>query len=538
METDVSRQIAGSSEEAQAAVRTVLAFETFRRAPGLARLLAFLCQRAAEREDDRTTEYDIAFDVLNRPPDFDPATDSRVRVETHRLRKRLVDYYTGDGAHDPVRIVLPPGLYTPQFHSLSPAVHPEPGIDPRLGTTKVVPSMPSTGTTTLRLPLRAAQANARQNGTSRARLAALLVFTALLVGGFAPPYRQSITPAPLSAREDTTAMRSADRDAAHGIRLLAGATVGQYVDSLGHIWGPDAFYEGGTAKAHTVPVFGGADPFLFQQRREGDFAYRIPVPPGRYRLHLYFAEPQFGQGSLAGGGEGTRIFDVRLNGERLLTNLDVLSDAGDTNVAVERIFDGVSPADDGRLHLSFEAVTRGLPVLNAIAVVPAPTPGMPPVRIRAHASTSYVDESGRFWGADRYFVRGQSLPRTENVEAEIPSLHRGERYGNFSYAIPVLPGRYTATLRFSEQWFGSNAPLEPGIGRRLFDVLCNGRLLIERLDIFAATGGPRRELVKVFHGLRPDAQNRLVFSFRPILNYAVLNALEIVQEDTEMERHH
>lgn len=53
--------------------------------------------------------YAIALDVLGRGADFDPGTDSIVRVELGRLRKLLDLYYAGPGAHDPVRLSLPKG---------------------------------------------------------------------------------------------------------------------------------------------------------------------------------------------------------------------------------------------------------------------------------------------------------------------------------------------------------------------------------------------------------------------------------------------
>jgi hypothetical protein len=507
-----------AAADAGSALRRILAFDAFRRAPSRAKLLVYLCERAIDGRTT-TTEYDIAFDLLNRPPDFDPATDSRVRVEAHRLRKRLAEYYESEGADDPIEIVLPPGQYTPEFRRRSGSVPPPRDPVPEECITAPVPLDAATSPP----PIAHAAAAPRRSFLALA----VVLLTTVLHGGFAPPEPNVRAESPPDAAVRDAALPSTQAGA---IRLLAGATVGQYVDGLGQAWGPDAYFEGGSARAQPDPVFGGVDPFLFRRRREGDFSYRIPLAPGRYRLHLHFSEPQFGQGSRAGGGEGTRIFDVRLNGERLLTNLDVLNDAGGTNIAVEKVFDGIAPAADGRVHLEFKAVARGLPVLNALAIVPAPTPGVPPIRIVAQATTSYVDASGRFWGADRYFVGGQVVTREEYVEGDAPNLFRGERYGNFTYAIPVTPGRYTATLRFAEQWFGLTGPFEAGVGRRLFNVFANGRPLLERFDIFAEACGARREVVKVFHHLEPDAQNRLVFSFQPIANYAVINTIEIEPE--------
>ena len=53
--------------------------------------------------------YTIGVEVFGRPADFDAQSDALVRVEAGRLRRRLVEYYAGEGAADPVRIELPRG---------------------------------------------------------------------------------------------------------------------------------------------------------------------------------------------------------------------------------------------------------------------------------------------------------------------------------------------------------------------------------------------------------------------------------------------
>jgi hypothetical protein len=37
-------------------------------------------------------------------------------------------------------------------------------------------------------------------------------------------------------------------------------------------------------------------------------------------------------------------------------------------------------------------------------------------------------------------------------------LYSGERFGNFSYALPVAPGKHSVTLRFAENYFGTDGP--------------------------------------------------------------------------------
>lgn len=42
--------------------------------------------------------------------------------------------------------------------------------------------------------------------------------------------------------------------------------------------------------------------------------------------------------------------------------------------------------------------------------------------------------------------------------------------------------------------------------------------------------GPGRALVKPYHGLRPNAQGKLIVFFVPDVNYASVNAVEVKEE--------
>lgn len=82
----------------------------------LCKLLRYLAHHAIEHPGTPVKEYQIATEEFGRPPDFDPAVDSMVRVQAGRLRSKLAEYYAGEGAEDHVRIELPKGTYTLAFH--------------------------------------------------------------------------------------------------------------------------------------------------------------------------------------------------------------------------------------------------------------------------------------------------------------------------------------------------------------------------------------------------------------------------------------
>jgi len=68
-------------------------------------------KRNLRGESEQIKEYSIALDVFGRPDSFDQDTDSIVRVQANRLRKRLAEYYSNEGGHDPLRIAIPIGQY-------------------------------------------------------------------------------------------------------------------------------------------------------------------------------------------------------------------------------------------------------------------------------------------------------------------------------------------------------------------------------------------------------------------------------------------
>jgi hypothetical protein len=121
--------------------------------------------------------------------------------------------------------------------------------------------------------------------------------------------------------------------------------------------------------------------------------------------------------------------------------------------------------------------------------------------------------------------------RLNPVEAPKDSeLHQTERYGNFSHIIPVAPGQYRLTLKFAETYFGPTHPQHVGPEKRLFDVYCNGQTLLKDFNVAREAGGLKRAVDKVFHKIQPNAQGKLVLSFVPVMNYACVNAIEVIPE--------
>jgi adenylate cyclase len=104
-----------SESDVQAALRKILGSAEFRRSRRVGGFLRFIVEEKLAGSGNRLKAFTIAREVYGRDENFDPRTDTIVRVDAGRLRSRLASYYESAGCTDPVRIDVPKGSYTPVF---------------------------------------------------------------------------------------------------------------------------------------------------------------------------------------------------------------------------------------------------------------------------------------------------------------------------------------------------------------------------------------------------------------------------------------
>lgn len=554
----------------RAELQAVLDSGIFARSPNLQKFLVFVCEKYFSGAVDEVKEYLVAVEALGRPPDFDQKRDSIVRVEAYRLRKRLDEYYRGPGSAHALRIQLASGSYVPQFvprdngraagaspigssESL-PGHHTSSGVDASLESMEPMAAqdLGRASNTALVEPVEGPPglilaADSRSGPTMRGRgvvgiFAALLILSAI---AFVYWFRDrgasaARTPAEFSEGLQTTGAGDASLaaipmgtvDQPQAIRILAGSPFSSYVDRFGNTWTGDAYYEGGTAVENKLPsLHFTALPELYQHRREGQFSYSIPLAKGSYELHLHFAEPIFGEHNLAGGGETSRLFEVSVNGKSLLREFDILADAFGARNADVKVFKDIGPGPDGRLRLDFQPGMHESPIVSALELIPSEPGRIHPVRIVAN-ERGFTDNRGHYWNSDHFVHGGRFVRRNPITHPEFDgSLFQGERYGNFTYMIPVATnGKYRVRLYFCERWWGPDTHAGGGAGSRRFDVFLNGKVLLADFDIFREAGGNDKPIVREFSGIAPNVQGKLILQFVPRQNYAMLNALEVLDE--------
>jgi len=532
--------VSGADEAERLELGAVLSSQTFARSQRLVKLLEYISERHFHGQDDQVCEYAIATEVLGRSPGFDPAEDAIARVEIHRLRKKLRDYYATEGTNRPLKIIIPPGMYTPVFQqdgnaparpangkaieepaaaTLAPPANgkqpEEPGalLDP---AREAPPELPPS-------PLPSIQRD------RKIRLFLGAAFGIVLAAAGVAAWRTGIgaTLPELPRIPPPVVALPAD----NAIRIIAGYNRPQYIDHRGHTWLSDRFYEGGGQPGAPFRQFIArtCDPLLYQNGRIGVTAYDIPLQSGVYEMKLHFVEPVYGPGRETGGGENSRVFDILLNGKMLVDGFDIVSDAGGPNIADVRVFKDIQPGPDGHLRLGFHA-KREQPLISALELEPAPPHRINPIRIVTQGN-SVTDSQGQVWQADSYYMGGQPSNHWKLVSGTADAdLFNNERYGHFSYAIPVAPGSYTVKLYFAETYWGPENLGGGGPGQRIFDVYCNGVALLRNFDIFKEAGGSRA-LVKQFVRQRPNAQGKLNLEFVPVSNYASVFAIEVLDED-------
>jgi hypothetical protein len=547
----------GRRAKERAALDAVLTSGAFENRLRLGSLLKYICERYFAGDADAIKGYSIATDVLGRPPSFDQATDSIVRVEFFRLRKKLREFYDGEGADQATEIVVATGHYRPEFVDRIPRMRLQ--NPPRNSVLMAAPTNPERGVETKdrsiegrsiedRLTKDPFWIPERENAHQKDRIhleadpprlvrkhlsgrRGFLVLGAILamVAGASTMWwinRRHHT----SANDAMQASSSTPSLATTGpeTRIRCGYSRPIFKDAEGNVWNGDRYFAGGfITELPNQHIARTRNPELYLTARTGVFWYKIPLAPGTYELRLHSAETTYSPASSLGGGENSRVFDVQLNGNQLLKQFDIVSDAG-ANTADVRVFRDIHPNKDGYLHLDF-AGSLGLPIINVIEIVPGLPHRLRPIRMVAQNSF-FADAAGNLWRPDTYYSSGQIASDKVAISGTSePGLYAGERYGNFDYALPVDEGSYQLTLYFSEKYWGSYVSKRGGVGSRVFDVLCNGVALTRNLDIVEAAGS-ERALVKTYHGLRPNAQGKLIVSFVPDVNYASVDAVEVDEE--------
>ncbi len=379
----------GNSERAE--LEWLLTSGVLGRAVSLVRVLKYICDEHFQGRANKIKEYSIAVEALGRRPEFDPQTDTIVRVTVHALRKRLLQIYQHEGADRPVRLVIPSGRYAPLFvHQSMDAPFKVHGTesaaveaDSNQRAIVLNEKHPGTADAITQVPL-------QERSFSRPLVAIGLILALAGVSTWTVQ-RELAKKVRQSAHSDQIPpQRSAL------VRALMGPAGHTYVDHSGNTWTAGNYCQGGSnVSLPAQRIEGTEDGPLYLNGVRGIAHCVFPVTPGFHELHFYFAETSALE-------VATHVATLSVNAAPGM-DIDVVDNAGGDNIAFSSVVTGVAPENDGAIHVDFISEVS---LLNAVEILPAPSAKLLPVRIVA-SSKPFVDSEKQLWESDRYFSGGR-----------------------------------------------------------------------------------------------------------------------------------
>ena len=324
-----------SGQEERAEVEAVLHSGIFARAPNLESFFKYVCDHHLRGRAEQLKEYNIAVEALGRAPDFDQKKDSIVRVEAHRLRRRLSEYYAGPAVRHPIHILIPRGSYAPRFVTVDSPMS--------QASSQISEAVVEQAELSLAAP-------GHRSGGVGWMLGCLL---AIAVFGFIR-WRFFSGDSALSQSGNEVWHGSAGDVVPAEFRMMAGYHGPTFIDVQGRDWHSDAYFTGGRSMAvpRDLAIQGLPSSGFLKSARTGRFHYEIPVREGIYEIHLYFAETEYGIGNPRGGGDGSRLFRLAINGSNRVNLFDVHAEACGPDRLFVRVFKDISRAADGKIHIS------------------------------------------------------------------------------------------------------------------------------------------------------------------------------------------
>lgn len=215
----------------------------------------------------------------------------------------------------------------------------------------------------------------------------------------------------------------------------------------GLLWREDTPYvSGGKPFTTKKAIKGTSHDELFQSERYGVMSFSIPIPNGTSKvdIHLYFAETFF-------KSDGSRIFDVKLEGSTVISALDVFVEAG--NEAFTAVVKSVMGFEitDGTLDIELTRI-RQKPALKAIEIRPSGSQGNPG-SFGLETSNISVDRSAgeaqinvlRMLGSNGvatvdYMTRPDTATADDDYVAQAGTLTFGDGVTSQPIVVPLVSG--------------------------------------------------------------------------------------------------
>lgn len=150
------------------------------------------------------------------------------------------------------------------------------------------------------------------------------------------------------------------------IAVNAGSNV-EYVHETGSLWQADRAYTPGSwgftgnaskEASNLRNILGTEQDAVAQTAREGSFGYLFDVPDDEYDIELWFVE-------LRNAKPGDRVFDVSINGSKVIAGLDLAREVGPFTLMSRKF--RVSAREKSGIRIDLQPVT-GQPIISGLRV--------------------------------------------------------------------------------------------------------------------------------------------------------------------------
>jgi beta-glucanase (GH16 family) len=261
------------------------------------------------------------------------------------------------------------------------------------------------------------------------------------------------------------------------------------------------------------------------------------TPGASYNVRMHLAESTW-------TGIGQRQFNVLINGQRVLTNLDIYALAGAQNTVVTQTIDAIADSN-GVIYLQLEPGAYDQPEIRALDVtpstggvsygVPSGTTTYMALNSGGPAEGSFEADlnGGSFGFAQNPFTTGGGVNTTTvtigtaGVSNPAPAAaYQTERYGAFGYLFSglVANANYSIRLHMAEGVADYTAA-----GDRQFNVVVNGSQVLTNYDIFANAGAVNQAVVATVSGVS-DEHGLLSVQFVPgAADLPSIRAIEVTE---------
>lgn len=265
--------------------------------------------------------------------------------------------------------------------------------------------------------------------------------------------------------------------------------------------------------ASKLPPLGFANPTLYtlgnSQATATDF-HDITVGNN----FVYQAGPGYDNATGWGSYNGANLFASLTNSTASLPSVNITSPANGATVSGTINVTATATSSNGITHVDFyvdstlttsvtaspytislntNTLSNGQHTLKAVAYDTQGNSSQSTVQVTvqnaALLSSIYINAGGGnvpdicnkqlIWQADQYFQGGST-----SSNYGLPSfmgIFLTERYGNFSYVVPVTNGNHTVVIQAAEIYWQAK-------GKRIFNVKINGKQVLTNVDLYALGG--------------------------------------------------